>query len=116
MTGNAREPQPHDTPEDGSPPRDPRLEIPAVLRDPPPPPPAKPAGAIGSNIGEIGIALAIGVDFLVVVAAGAGLGWLADTQLGWSPWGIMTGIGLGFIGGLFRLIHRLGKDDRAAKK
>lgn len=32
--------------------------------------------------------------------AGAALGYLADKQMGWQPWGIRTGVLLGFLAGL----------------
>jgi ATP synthase protein I len=103
-----------DTP---TPVRDPRLEIPQVLREPIDHPsirPKKPSVLSGS-MGEVGIALAIGIDFFVMVAAGGGLGWLVDRQLGWAPAGLMVGLGLGFAAGLVRLLHRLSKDDAATR-
>ncbi len=75
--------------------------------------PKKPSVMSGS-IGEAGKALAIGIDFLVVIAAGGGLGWLADRQFGWTPVGLVIGLCLGMVVGLVRLIHRLSKEDRAA--
>jgi ATP synthase protein I len=102
---------------ENAPSRDPRLEIPQALRDPvrhPSLEPKKPSVMSGS-IGEAGTALAIGVDFLVMIVAGAGVGWLADRQFGWAPVGLLVGLTLGMTVGLVRLIHRLSKDDRAAR-
>lgn len=102
-----------DTP---APSRDPRLEIPQILREPVNHPSAtpKPPSTLTSSIGEAGIALAIAVDFLVMIAAGGGLGWLADRQFGWAPWGMLVGSGLGFVVGLIRLLYRLSKQDARA--
>ena len=98
--------------------RDPRLEIPEVLRERPVSHAKSEGkrGPIGGNIGELGMALAIGVDFLVVACAGGGLGWFLDQRFGWSPWGLLIGICLGFGGGLYRLIKRLEKQDRESKR
>ncbi len=99
-------------------PRDPRLEIPEILRERPPgaeTPTPKPA-SLGNTMGELGFALAIGIDFLVVAAAGGAGGWFLDRQFGWSPWGLMVGIFVGFAGGLFRLIKRLEMQDRDDKR
>lgn len=111
---------PHDPKQDATkpPPRDPRLEIPEILREPaagtgkPSPKP----DSIGNTMGEMGFALAIGIDFLVVAAAGGGAGWFIDRQFGWSPWGLLIGISIGFGGGLFRLIKRLEKQERDEKR
>lgn len=99
-----------------APSRDPRLEIPEALRDPvrhPSLDPKKPT-VMGGSIGEAGTALAIGIDFLVIVAAGGGLGWLADRQFGWGPAGVIVGSVVGMAAGLGRLIHRLSKEDKKA--
>jgi F0F1-type ATP synthase assembly protein I len=101
---------------DHAPSRDPRLEIPQALRDPvrhASLDPKKPSVMSGS-IGEVGTALAIGIDFLVIVAAGGGLGWLADRQFGWGPAGVIVGSVVGMAAGLGRLIHRLSKEDQKA--
>ncbi len=102
-----------DRPTEKPPSGDPRLEIPQVLREPvrhTSLEPRKPS-VLGGSIGEAGLALAIGIDFLVVIAAGAGLGWLADRQFGWAPFGLVAGLAVGVVGGLIRLIHRLSKQD-----
>jgi F0F1-type ATP synthase assembly protein I len=46
------------------------------------------------------------------VVVGAGGGALLDHQLGWSPWGVVGGLGLGLVAGfwsLFRSLSQLGK-------
>lgn len=69
---------------------------------------------MSGSIGEAGTALAIGIDFLVIVAAGGGLGWLADRQFGWAPVGVVVGSVVGMVAGLARLIHRLSKEEKKA--
>ncbi|HEX8914987.1 MAG TPA: AtpZ/AtpI family protein [Humisphaera sp.] len=46
----------------------------------------------------------IGVEFVAAVGVFAGLGWYADTKFGTSPWLLITGCGLGFVGGLWNMI------------
>lgn len=106
-------PQGHGGQDDARSGRDPRLEIPEILRTPvehPSQRPKKPSVLSGS-VGEAGIAMAIAIDFLVMVAAGTGLGWLADRRFGWGPYGLLIGLTLGFAVGLVRLLYRLSKDD-----
>ena len=97
---------------------DPRLEIPEVLREPVRQSPIAgnhvPPGVQG--IGELGKALAIGLDFLFFAIAAGVLGWLVDRWLGSAPAGLLIGLGVGFISGTIRLIKRLNADDRASSK
>lgn len=44
----------------------------------------------------------IGYEFLGYVISGGLAGFFADKYLGIAPWGIMGGIVLGFVGGVFR--------------
>jgi F0F1-type ATP synthase assembly protein I len=39
------------------------------------------------------------------------LGLVLDHYLGWEPWGLVGGAGLGLFGGLAHLVHLLGKED-----
>lgn len=96
------------------PPKDPRLEIPEVLRTPVKKPelPKTKIGTGGMALGEVGTALAIGIDFLSTFVAGAALGWLIDRWLGSAPAGLLIGLGAGFVGGTVRLLRRLNKEDR----
>ncbi|MCC5823120.1 MAG: AtpZ/AtpI family protein [Phycisphaerales bacterium] len=108
----SEQPQPPENQED-TPKRDPRLEIPEILRQPVehPSKTPKPPSVMATSVGEAGIAMAIAIDFLVVIAAGGAGGWLLDWWLGWSPYGIVTGFLLGFVVGLVRLLQRVAKDD-----
>lgn len=91
-------------------PRDPRLEIPEVLRTPVKKPQLpKAAGPSLAGLGELGIALAIGIDFLATAVAGGALGWAVDYFARSSPVGLVVGLLLGFLVGTVRLIRRLNK-------
>ena len=97
-------------------PRDPRREIPEILRTPVDHPSLhrKPAGTSGvAAFGDVSKALAIGLDFLFVGIAAAVLGWLADRWLGSSPIGLLIGLCAGFAAGTYRLIARLQAEERA---
>lgn len=113
-------PPPSTTPNAAAPPEasDPRLEIPEILRKPINHPsrnrPAKPPALAG--LGDLGKALAIGLDFLFSIVAGGVLGWLIDRWLNSSPAGILIGIVAGFGGGTFRMLKRLNAPDPVAKR
>lgn len=106
-----------DSPSSGPPSRgDPRLEIPEVLRKPVKTPELlrpKPVSATAIGLGDLGRALAIGIDFLVTIAAGGGIGWAIDRWRGWAPYGLMIGLGIGFAVATVRIIQRTNKEDRA---
>jgi hypothetical protein len=53
---------------------------------------------------ELGRYLAIGQVGLEM-AAPIALGWLFDSYTGWSPWGVVAGAVLGFVGGMFHLVQ-----------
>ncbi len=72
------------------------------------PPPSKTASAV-TGLGELSKALAIGIDFLAMIAAGGFLGWLLDKWQGWSPKCLVVGVAIGFVWGTVRLIRRLNK-------
>lgn len=98
-----------------TPSRDPRLEIPEVLRTPVKKPelPTTSAGRSGGNsLGDVGIAIAIGIDFLGVLGAGALVGYFLGKWLGAAPIGLVSGVGLGFVWATFRIIKRLNAQDR----
>jgi F0F1-type ATP synthase assembly protein I len=97
--------------------RDPRLDIPEILRTPVKRPASmqtvsgstsgKPA-SITSSLMEVSRSLAIGIDFLCIIAAGGAFGWAIDhlAKTG-GRWGLVTGAVIGFIYGTYRLIKRL---------
>ncbi len=86
-------------------------EIPEVLRDIPRRAEKPRSVPIGSALGDIAKPLAIGIDFLCTIGAAGLIGWGLDRWLGWTPYGTVVGITLGFIAGTMRLIQRLGRDD-----
>ncbi len=47
----------------------------------------------------------IGVEFIVSVGVFAALGWWLDSKSGTSPWGLIAGCGLGFVGGLWNMVR-----------
>jgi ATP synthase protein I len=51
------------------------------------------------------IGLRYGSEFAGGVLAGAGLGYLADRFLGWSPWGLLVGVILGFAAGTLNVVR-----------
>ena len=49
----------------------------------------------------LGQAVRIGTELLAALIVGGGLGWVVDTYLlGSSPWGMVTGLGLGAAAGV----------------
>lgn len=109
----------------GSPPpaRDPRLEIPEVLRTPVKrpslPSDPKPVSTVHPGAGgmtELAKALSLGFDFLFIIASGGLLGWLFDRWRGTGNLGVVIGLGVGFIAGTARLLQRLNRDDKPTPK
>lgn len=107
--------------DDGLPPsqpasgRDPRLEIPEILRTPVKKPELlqpKANPPMLDGFGDLAKALAIGLDFLFMAAAGGVLGWLVDRWQGWSPKGLVIGLAIGFVAATVRLLQRLNREDR----
>lgn len=43
--------------------------------------------------------------FIGTVLAFAGLGWVVDYFAGTGPWGLVTGLGLGFIGSTIKMVR-----------
>jgi F0F1-type ATP synthase assembly protein I len=56
----------------------------------------------------------MGIDFLATIAAGGGIGWLADYWQNWWPYGLVVGCMLGFVVATIRIIQRSNADDKAA--
>ncbi|XBQ16367.1 MAG: AtpZ/AtpI family protein [Oceanicaulis sp.] len=46
-----------------------------------------------------------GSEFAGGVLAGAGIGYLADLAFGWSPWGLLSGVLLGFAAGTLNVVR-----------
>jgi hypothetical protein len=106
-------------------PRDPRLEIPEVLRTPVPKSNFDPV--TGSNGGKVrkgeGVdatgmarAWATAMDFVFTVVAGAGLGWGFDYWQKTLPWGTLVGLGVGFVGAFIRIVRATQRQERAERE
>jgi len=97
---------------------DPRLEIPEVLRTPVKRPTLGQStpGAVGSGLGEVGRALSIALDFLFTIGGAGALGWLLDRWQGWTPYGLLIGLGLGFLLATVRIIQRSNREDARSTK
>jgi F0F1-type ATP synthase assembly protein I len=58
----------------------------------------------------------LGLEMAVTVVALGGLGWVADYYLGWTPFGLITGIVLGTAVGMVNLIRNALKGTRPPKR
>ena len=97
------------------PPRPP--EIPEVLRKPVDRPrPVSNGGSALSGMGELGKALAIGLDFLFTIGAAGLLGYLLDRWQGWSPYGLLIGLAVGFLAATVRIIQRSNREDALSRR
>lgn len=53
-----------------------------------------------------------GSEFAGGVLAGAGLGYLADLVFGWTPWGLLVGVLLGFVAGTLNVVRAASSMNR----
>jgi ATP synthase protein I len=58
--------------------------------------------------GNIGRALRLSGDFIGGIVVGAFLGWLVDSLTGWSPWGLIVFMLLGFAAGTMNALRSAG--------
>lgn len=65
----------------------------------------------------------VGVELAGATAGLALLGYWLDGRFGTSPWGVLTGVVIGLVGGLYNLVkeslravHEAQDEDRAAKR
>ena len=63
-------------------------------------PEAPPSGEAGESRNALAVGLRIGLELVVAVFVGAGLGWAFDTWLGTQPWGLIAFLFLGFAAGV----------------
>ncbi len=106
-------PLPDHDPDRSPPPptEDPRLRLPAVLRERPgdradpartgSPETDQPAQGFGETAKAWGMAL----DLVFTTVGGFILGWAFDWWRGTSPWGAIIGLGLGFVTAFVRMIR-----------
>lgn len=94
--------------------RDPRLEIPEVLRTPVKRPEHMTTGEpLGGRLTSDSDAIesakgwAIALNFVYGVIAGTLIGWAIQAWLTpqWAPWPLLIGMGAGLIGGFIRFIR-----------
>lgn len=52
----------------------------------------------------MGVGFKMASDFIAAVIVGAGLGWGLDELFGWSPWGLIVCLLLGFITGVKNIV------------
>ncbi len=76
------------------------------------------SGMNARDMRGVGLASTVGIQFVSMILAGAGLGWVADQYLLHSkgtPWGIVAGVLLGSVGAfsaVFRLTRQLNDDEQ----
>ncbi len=56
-----------------------------------------------------------GLDLVIVIAGGLGLGWWLDRRYGWYPWATVIGAVLGMIGGLTNFLRAALAQSRRAQ-
>lgn len=71
-----------------------------------------PEGEKGRDIGALLRASRLGFDFVGTVMVCIAIGWFADRELGWTPWGLLGMTLLGFFGGFWLLWRALIAKDR----
>lgn len=101
-------PDPPDTPEE-----DPRLRIPEVLTKP------TPATAKAESKGswaDAAKAWGAAFDFVGTVLGGVVVGYLVDRWAKSSPWGVMIGLGAGFVLAFVRIVRASIREDRKASE
>lgn len=54
----------------------------------------------------------IGTEFIVAVLLFGGLGWFLDGRWSTSPWLLLTGMAIGFAGGLYNMVKMARKNFR----
>jgi F0F1-type ATP synthase assembly protein I len=86
--------------------------VPETLRSP------VATGAPGKNpsmmagIASAGAGWGLAFDFIATILTGLVLGWALDHWGGTRPWGILAGLGLGFLAAFVRIIRATQRADR----
>lgn len=55
------------------------------------------------------LAMRLSTEFVAGVLVGGGIGWLLDSWLGTSPWGLIVFLLLGFVAGVLNVLRAAGK-------
>ena len=61
------------------------------------------------NSSGLAMAWRLGAEFISGVLVGGVIGYLIDTWLGWSPWGLIIFLLLGFVAGMLNMLRAAGK-------
>ncbi|MBC7833496.1 MAG: AtpZ/AtpI family protein [Phycisphaerales bacterium] len=104
-----------------SPTRDPRLEIPEVLRTPVAQSEYDPVYGTRANqprlpdLSSVGRAWGTAMNFVFTILAGAGAGWLFDRWRTTLPWGTLIGLALGFVLAFVQIVRQTQREERAKR-
>lgn len=61
----------------------------------------------------MGLGFRMASDFAAAVIVGAVLGWGLDALFGWTPWGLVSCLLLGFVAGVRNVVATAGKANQA---
>ena len=61
----------------------------------------------------MGLGFRMASDFAAAVIVGVALGWGLDSLLGWTPWGLLSCLMLGFIAGVRNVVATAAKANKA---
>lgn len=61
----------------------------------------------------MGLGFRMASDFAAAVIVGALLGWGLDTLFGWTPWGLVSCLMLGFVAGVRNVVATAAKANQA---
>lgn len=89
-------------------------KIPQLLREPvglhvPGRDPPK-LGPVGSLM-DIGQAWGVALNFVATIIAGLAVGWLVDWQFKTRPWGVLAGLGIGFVLAFVQIVRNTLKTE-----
>lgn len=93
-------------------------KIPELLREPvglhvPGRDPPK-LGAVGSLM-DTGKAWGVALNFVATIIAGLAVGWLLDWWLNTRPWGVLGGLGIGFVLAFVQIVRNTLKTEAREK-
>ncbi|MEQ1782609.1 MAG: AtpZ/AtpI family protein [Hyphomonadaceae bacterium] len=60
----------------------------------------------------MGLGFRMASDFAAAVLVGVVLGWGLDAIFGWSPWGLLSGLMLGFVAGVRNVVATASKANQ----
>jgi ATP synthase protein I len=69
---------------------------------------AEPSNRPTSDSKAVGQAMRLSAEFVSGVLAGGLIGWVLDRVFGWSPWGLIICLILGFCAGMLNLMRASG--------